>query len=529
MIKLRERQSEMFWGWVLLLSAMPFLWAAADPSTAFDSPSGAEAHSAADSISTADSINTADSLSYAGTEFVQVDSAAAPQRSGLEETGPRIRTVFADGRADRLDALTRFGDDLYAPIDRLIWAISGNLAWNLGTLRGNIVWDSLSVSFAVGSCVLHAGERALTMEHPILLSPQGLYYPFPDFIHALNDVSVGRIEYEEEIQTLFLIPPEPDEIRFIQEEVGHQFIIRCSFEAEPVVHPSWDGRGYFTIDLENVQTDPRLLSLPDAGEYAQLLKISPTSAGTRLEFFLERTIVGWAVSWDELSSEWKITFTTSLREVSRLRMPLLEWDSDPAGLFMDGPIIIELKMGCNPSNQAARFMEALTESVSSLLQARLGVDVARVNATSRNSALKNVEAANSKKASLFLSLALDLYNEQVPRGLAAVIPLPRPPVPLFSGTSENDGMPGSMDAFAPAAGTDLIPWDESTDRHYHSSLYLARLMAAILSGDEETRVERRPMADLVGLDMPVVRLFIGRQSPQWKEGEVFPGSDDWES
>lgn len=433
---------------------------------------------------------------------------------------PFLDVTMSDGRAPRRDTLT-VRDGEYGPLDRLTWELMGSLSLDPGGLRARMTWaDSLEVALAVGSRVVHAGEKAFTMDRPISLSSDGLLYPFPEFLHVVAAVDPRGVVVDGAARSLAVRRRGPRMRSLVQREIGHRFELRCRLDAKPVARLHWNGYGSLRVELEGIFEAPPHKPI-EPGNYARVVEIRPTSRGQEILLEVGPAVEGWVSSWESADSVWVLGLSASPREVSRLALSPLVWKPEASPSGRRGPIVVELDVHRRADTESRRYLESLSDQVAGLLRGRLDVPV-DVRYISRSGATSDVESANAEGTSLYLSLSLDAYGGGVPPGLTAAI-LPRA---RFKTLAAGDG-PGLAAADASPGPGPLLPWDEASDRHHDASRYLARLLAAILD-DGAVRIEERPMAGLVGLDMPVLRLYVGRQGPSPEPAGAFPGPEEWE-
>lgn len=427
-----------------------------------------------------------------------------------------------DGRSERLEKLTDHLDAKFGRLDYLVWDLDGSLSWDPSTLRGRLTWDSLSVSFAVGSRVVHSGERVLTMSSPMSFADGAVLYPHPDFLDVLSAVDARRLRFVDRTGTLTCLPPEPWIRELTQREVGHRFEIRCTLPEEPESRLRWNGRGALRVELDGVWGVRQDLPASGAGEYAEIVEIRRTSTGTVLELEVEPSVMGWATSWDRADSVWSLVLSASPREVTRLKMSEIEW-REGFHIRPEGPIVVEIDhRTTRGSRSQRRYLERLGREAADELSKSLDVPVKVFNAAGRSTPTERVEAANSEGAALYVSLALDEYAGEFPHGITVAVPLISDgEEPLVEGEREGSPSQGTIEPT-------LLSWKEVAERHREEGRYFARLFAAARPKRVPVRLEERPLADLVGLDMPVIRLYIGRQSPTWDASASFPGDEEWD-
>lgn len=443
---------------------------------------------------------------------VDPDTTSVPSRPAALATD--LTVFFSDGRAPRRERLARLEDGVYARLGPLVWDLSATLAWDPLALRGELTWDSLGVALAAGCGVIHQGGRAFTLRRPVVYSRGGLLYPYPELLDALEKIDTRIVRIGD---TLLVVSGEPRMRSLSQREVGHRYELRCEMPVRPAEHVTWDGRGRLRVDLDGVWGTSVELPRPEDGEYAVLEEIRPTTRGTALILDVKRSVQGWFASWDENASVWTLVLSAGSREVRRNNMPVLAWRPLPSKVGREGPIVVEIDTRQIKENRESRYLEELGRNVADLLHGRTGVPVEVVRSRGRGPD-DHAATANSRDAVLFLSLAVDRYAGAVPHGITAVVPMvERPREQIFE-----DDAPQQR----PAGGL-LTPWEDVAEQYEGLSLYVAKLLAASLPGNVATAIEERPLTDLVGLDMPAVKLYIGKQSPAWDTSPSFPSDSEW--
>lgn len=450
--------------------------------------------------------------------LVPMEDDSALVESDTTTAASTLLVEYGDGRYPRRETLTDHLGTKFGELDHVVWDLEGELSWDPIALRGKLTWDSLSVSFVVGSRVIHSGERALTMDSPMSHSERGVMYPYPDFLEVLAEVDPEGLRLDTDSGAFVLLPPKPWIRELSQREIGHRYEIRCSLPMEPVAQLHWNGRGILRVTLDGIWGIPRELEISESGEYAGIVGMQATPSGTTLELEVSRLVEGWDTSWDVSDSVWSLVLSTSPREVSQQKLPKLIWES-VSSRGRRGPIVVETDLRSARGRNPRRYLSGLGREVAKELRSRLGLRVEEVQTKGGSSSTGRVEAANEERAGLYISLALDEYAGSFPHGISVA-------VPSMPETDEALREEGTSSAKSHRSGSALLSWEEVAGRHRDAGRYLARLLVATRPDDIPFRIQDRPLADLVGLNMPAVRLYIGRQSPTWDADASFPGDDE---
>lgn len=454
--------------------------------------------------------------------------------------------LFADGRFARWDSLRVLGTQWYWPLEDACSALGATLLWDPGQLAGEILLDTLRCRFAVGSEMLHCGERVVQLVGRVLYLENHLLLPISFVPRIAAALLPQRWQFDRDSLLLAERPPGPALGRLRIQEVHERTYLRWETASRPEAQLYSDGAGHLIVDLGGLHVDPLDVPAPEARDGACLREVWPGPEGTRFVFAIGEQIVGWRTEWRGDRGEYRVILTAEREDLSGWQAfePWSAFAVAPAGARGSGPVVLVLPdvsaeglRDSDAQEQAAlRFVHAVGQRLATAWQA-LGGSVAIVEHLDRGRRSPWSAVANARGGSTCLCLLPDFTAQTVARGYRIVVgstaPVGRAIRPLTGGGSAPPPGAASSRALggAPAESGSAEPlpafraWPAVSAEYAVESDQLAWMLALHLQAAAPAVPVGReswPSAALRGLDMPGVVLYVGCRG----EADRFPDDED---
>jgi hypothetical protein len=365
------------------------------------------------------------------------------------------------------------------------------------------------MDLAVGSRAVWFRDSLRVLREPCRLRAGQVLVPYPDFLRLLADAFPERCRFEPDSLRFLVLPPRPWITEVATREVGHRFEVRLANvpETEPDAH--WDGLGTLRVRLPGRWPAPGWGPLP-AGDLVEEARVLPRAGGTEVLLRLDRSVKAWNPVFRAGDSTLVLALTQSGREASGKGWRPLRYLPLPRGKnAREVLLVVEAPAA---GRRTKDFLRRLTNELLRSLERRLpGWRVRLLETDPAERAEDLVARANGARAAVLLVLAVGPAGEAGANGLLLEVPAKRwwPP----SALAEADSL--------------FLPWELAGQRHLAATRYLRDLLLALLADAFPVQEMTRPMPRYLGLDLPWVRLRVGRLTPAWESTGDFPAEADW--